>query len=90
MNPIAWVFIGLFGATSLVHLFFCFTENEKVRAITKPFCLLLIAIFAAIAAPTHPFIYIGALFGAIGDAFLIKNKSPYHFVVGSICFIAGH
>jgi uncharacterized membrane protein YhhN len=90
MNPLAWVFLGLFVAISVVHLIFCFRENEKLRKISKVFCLLFLAIFAALAAPTHPFIFMGALLGCVGDAFLIRNKDKLFFVIGSLFFISGH
>lgn len=90
MHTAAWVFLGAFALTSVLQLIFCFIENETLRKITKPFCVLLLAIFACIAVPTKPLIYIGAFLGCLGDAFLIRNKQKPFFIIGSILFISGH
>ncbi|MCI7212824.1 MAG: hypothetical protein MR467_01565, partial [Bacillales bacterium] len=62
-----YVFIGLFLLISIIHLVFCFKEMEKWRKITKPFCVIILAIAIAFASPTQYLIYIGLLFGVIGD-----------------------
>lgn len=88
--PIAWVFLGLFVALSIVQIIFCFFEKENLRKITKPFCVLFLGIFACLACPDRPFIYIGAFLGCLGDAFLIRNKETKFFIPGSLLFMAGH
>lgn len=84
------VFLILFGVISLIHLYFCYKENEKFRHITKPICLLFLALAAVFYAPREPLIYIGALLGMGGDIFLLRKKDKICFFVGMILFIVGH
>ena len=90
MKTVFIILLAVFGAYSLLHLFFCFTENEKLRKITKPFCLIILGIAAIFAASTHPLIYIGAFLGAIGDYFLINKTNIRWFLIGTGFFILGH
>ncbi len=90
MEPVVIILLAIFGIYSIAHLVFCFIENEKLRKITKPFCLVILGIVAVVAAPTHPLIYIGAFLGAIGDVFLINKRSLKSFLTGTAFFIAGH
>ena len=69
------VFLGIFALFSGTHLFFCYVENEKLRKITKTFCLALLSIASFFFLYDHPFIYLGALMG------MIKEKS-----LSGICF----
>ncbi|HZJ89631.1 MAG TPA: lysoplasmalogenase family protein [Bacilli bacterium] len=91
MLPItSYIFLGLFGLSTVIHLFFAFKEDEPKRKITKPFNLLFLALFALIALRKHPLIYIGAFMGMIGDIFLINNKNKRFFITGALFFLAGH
>lgn len=90
MNIPALVFLILFGVASLANLFFCYLENEKWRYITKPLCLLFLAIAAILFAPKQPLIYVGAFCGLIGDIFLLKKKNKVLFTIGGVSFLAGH
>ena len=90
MKPIVIILLAIFGAWSIMHLVFCFIENEKLRKITKPICLLLLGIAAAVAAPKYPLIYIGAFLGAIGDVLLINKSKLTFFLAGTAVFICGH
>lgn len=91
MLPVtSYIFLSLFVLVSFVHLFFAFKEDEPKRKITKPFSLLFLTLFALLALPTHPLIYVGALMGMIGDIFLINNKNKRFFVTGAVFFLAGH
>ena len=42
--PAAATFFVLFLAISALELVFCFREMERPRKITKPFCVLLLAL----------------------------------------------
>lgn len=89
--PIAsYVFFGLFVAMSIVNLVFCFLEMEKCRKATKCFTTLFLGIAAIIAVPTQPFVYLGVLFGMIGDFCLLKKHKVLPFVGGMLAFLAGH
>lgn len=90
MSIAAIVLFAVFGAYSIAHLVFCFLEKEKLRKITKPFCLVLLGIAALVAKPDLPLIYIGAFLGAIGDIFLINKKKMLFFLTGTFFFISGH
>lgn len=77
-------------AFSVIHLIFAFKEDEHKRKITKPFCLLFLALFALVTLPDHPLIYVGAFLGMIGDLFLINNKDKRLFITGALFFLGGH
>ena len=38
------ILLIVFAVVSLIHLIFCALEMEKVRKITKPFCLAVLLI----------------------------------------------
>ncbi|MFA5686688.1 MAG: lysoplasmalogenase [Bacilli bacterium] len=86
---VSYVFFGLFGGVSLVEIVLAFFEKEKARKIVKPFCLLSLTLAIAFFVPHHPLLYIGAIFGMIGDAFLVSTK-PKFFIPGMIAFFIGH
>lgn len=84
------VFLGIFALFSGTHLFFCYVENEKLRKITKTFCLALLSTASFFFLYDHPFIYLGALMGMIGDYFLLKKNHLVAFVLGVLFFFIGH
>lgn len=89
--PVAsYVFFGLFIATSIVHLVFCFFEMELPRKITKGFTTAFLGIAATIAIPTEPLVYIGCFLGMVGDVALLKKHKIMPFVIGMVSFLAGH
>lgn len=45
--------IALFAALSLVHLYACYFKHNRLRAVTKPGLLLLLAVFYAAYAPVY-------------------------------------
>ncbi|MCR4879587.1 MAG: lysoplasmalogenase [Bacilli bacterium] len=90
MKIASLVFLILFVVSSLIHLYFCYIENEKWRHRTKPVCLFLLALAAVFYAPKEPLIYIGALLGMGGDIFLLRKKEKISFFIGMILFISGH
>ncbi len=84
-----WIFIGCFIVSSLFHLIVSFLEKNKLRRISKPFCLLFLGLSALCVRPTAWFLYVAAFLGAIGDLFLIK-KDKLHLVIGCMSFFLGH
>lgn len=90
MNVLSYIFIGLFSIASVIELVFAFLEKEKARMIVKPLCLFLLAIFAMVTNFASPLIYLGALFGMLGDVFMFRKKTRFYFVLGTIAFLAGH
>lgn len=90
INKIAVAFLIGYGVFSIIHLIFAFLVNERLRKITKPFCMLFLMVAAIIALPNYPLIYIGAFLGLAGDVFLIRQDKNLCFFVGTISFALGH
>ncbi len=89
LQPITYVFFGLFVAATIIQLVSAFLEKETLRKITKPFCVFFLALAVVVTLPTHPLVYIGAFLGVLGDIALIsKNKKI--FLLGTILFLSGH
>jgi uncharacterized membrane protein YhhN len=89
LQPLTYVFFGLFVALTIVQLVAAFLEKEMLRKITKPFCVFFLALAVVVTLPTHPLIYIGAFLGVLGDIALIsKNKKI--FLLGTFLFLFGH
>src|SRR5574344_631760 len=84
------VFMSLFALASLFNLYAGFVEHEKLRRISKPFCLLFLAMATIFASPSSYLIYIGALFGALGDLLLIWKDNKVCLLTGLISFLSGH
>ncbi len=83
--------LSLLIAVTFVHLFFCFKENEKGRHWSKLFIMPLLA-FSLFALTSRELpLYLGILFGWIGDIFLIfKKRSKWFLLFGLIAFLMGH
>ncbi len=90
LNIMSYIFFALFILSLIIHLIFCFKENEKARAITKPIPLFFLTLAALVTLPSHPLIYIGALLGMGGDILLVRNKDKRYFIGGAILFLLGH
>jgi len=87
---LACSFFGCFLGVSVVNLICGFNEWEKPRRLSKPFCLLFLALTAVCLRPTEPLIYVGAFLGMIGDVFLLYKRNRFLLVLGGISFLAGH
>ncbi len=90
LNIMSYIFFAFFILSSIFHLVFCFKENEKWRAITKPIPVLFLMLAALVSLPKHPLIYLGALLGIVGDILLVKNKDHRFFISGALGFLLGH
>lgn len=84
------VFSILFGATSAINIIASFFEKEKIRRLSKPFCLLFLGIAASIAIPTYFLIYIGCFLGALGDFLLLYKDNKSCLLLGLSSFLIGH
>jgi len=87
---LAGIFFGCFLAVSVVNLICGYHEWEKPRRLTKPFCLLFLALSAVCLRPTEPLIYVGAFLGMIGDIFLLYKRNRVMLVFGGVSFLTGH
>lgn len=83
------VFLSLFLLFGIIQLVFAFLMHEKGRMITKPFCVLFLALAVCLFLPDHPLIYVAAFLGAVGDLLLLF-KSEKIFSVGVLSFFVGH
>lgn len=90
MKIAAYTIFGISILISILHLIFCFLENERLRKITKVFCVSSLALAIALYSPKSYLIYIGAAFGALGDYFLIYKKNTRLLFYGIISFFIGH
>lgn len=91
MEPHFIIGLSLLIAVTALHLFFCFKENERGRHWSKVFIMPLLA-FSLFALTSREIpLYIGILFGWIGDLFLIfKKRSKWFLFFGLIAFLLGH
>lgn len=87
---VAYIFFGLFLLFSIIHLVFCYLENEKWRKLTKCFTTLALGIAAVIAIPQSPLVYLGVFFGMLGDFCLLKKHKVWPFVGGMVSFLINH
>ena len=85
------VLLGLFAVSAVVHLYFCKTEQEKARKISKPFAMIFLVPAIMLLVPQYPLIWMFPLLSLLGDVFLIfKKKHMGYFVTGSVMFFLGH
>ena len=83
--------IALFAVLSLVHLYACYFKLRRLRALTKPGLLLLLAVFyLAFATTFKPHVFLALLFGMAGDILLISDGRQMRFIIGAACFSIGH
>jgi uncharacterized membrane protein YhhN len=88
MNPTLLI---LFLAVALVHLYACLKEKNKLRAITKPMLMPLLAMLYLVSTnEPHSIVVAALLFGAAGDVFLLFPKKPARFMMGGLSFGMGH
>jgi hypothetical protein len=90
MGALCLTFLVLSGLAMITNLVSAFLEAEKVRKISKPFCLFFLGIAVALAIPDHPMVYLAAFMGFLGDIALIWKDSKPCVGLGVICFWVGH
>lgn len=76
------------------HLFACFAQWERLRVVTKPLLLPLLALYYALAATAaqqfSALVLAGLLLGCAGDVLLLKAEKPLRFGLGLLSFLLGH
>ncbi|NLC78611.1 MAG: lysoplasmalogenase [Ruminococcaceae bacterium] len=83
-----YIFLAIFIAFSLVHLYGTYIDNKTIRGVTKGFILLSLFSFYIAAAPEVNGIIAAALvFSFLGDVLLQIKK---FFVLGGISFGFAH
>jgi len=81
----------LFLAAALIHLYACLKEKNKLRAVTKPMLMPLLAAFYLVStSEPHLIVAAALLFGAVGDVFLLFPDKPARFMMGGLSFGMGH
>ncbi|MCX5775013.1 MAG: lysoplasmalogenase [Firmicutes bacterium] len=91
MNLFFIISVFLLSGVSIVHLIFCFLENELGRRISKVFLMPLLALCLIALRSREVALYLAVFFGWIGDLFLIfKNRSHKFLFMGLIAFFIGH
>lgn len=85
-----FVFIALFAAFSLTNVIAAFFEKEKLRHITKPFCLLFLGASIISASPDFWMLGLGCFFGSLGDLLLIYKEKKVLLLGGLVSFFVGH
>lgn len=78
-------------ALSAVHLYACYFRRIRIRYATKPFLMLTLSfIYLISAAEFVPAVFIGVLFGMLGDIFLLMRRNKVFFGIGLVSFAVGH
>lgn len=87
----AGVACALFIAAGLVHLVACAGDMEKLKRITKPMLMPLLALwYLLLAKPPSAYVLLGLLFGWAGDVLLMNPYGKKTSVLGGVCFGVGH
>ena len=84
------VFLIAYVVFSAAHLYFCWIEDQKGRACTKPFLLLLLSVYYLLSSDQISFVLLLALLTSwLGDVLLIPHGHGW-FAAGGISFMLSH
>ncbi len=85
------IFFILFFVSSIAEVVFGLIENDKIRKIVKPFCLFFLSLAVLFANPNRFLsIFLGLLFGNIGDILLIFKEKKICLYLGIVSFFINH
>lgn len=85
-----YLFLGLFAGFSIVHLYYSWKDEKKGRAATKPFLLILIALYYIVSCDTLSLLLLFALLTSwLGDVLLIPQGTKW-FISGGLSFFVSH
>lgn len=85
-----YLFLGLFAGFSIVHLYYSWKDEKKGRAATKPFLLILIALYYVVSCDTLSLLLLFALLTSwLGDVLLIPQGTKW-FISGGLSFFVSH
>ena len=83
--------LACFGVLTVVHLYACFKQMQKLRRYTKPFLMPVLMLWYTLAAQRPSAIIAFALLcGCAGDFFLLHDERKKNLYAGIGCFAAGH
>ncbi len=81
----------LYLLVSASHLWFCYTDRNTERILTKPFLMPTLLLYFLVTSSSPSILIISAmLFGFIGDTFLLSDNSQPLFIGGLLAFLVGH
>lgn len=85
------ILYALFALVALIHLYACYFEMQKLRMLTKPMLLLMLALFYVLFANTVRWeAVVAMLLGMVGDIFLMLPNTKRNFLLGAGSFSVGH
>lgn len=87
---VLFIFFPLFGVLSLAELVSAFFEKESIRKIIKPFLMFDLMLLFIFLFPYQPYLYIGCLFGMLGDIFFIFKDRRICVYFGILTFFLNH
>lgn len=84
------VFLVLFAAASIAHLYFSWKDDKRGRAVTKPFLLLFLALYYVFSVDKISLVLLFALLTSwLGDVLLIPKGHKW-FSAGGVSFMVSH
>ncbi len=85
-----YLFLVLFAGFSIVHLYYSWKDEKKGRAVTKPFLLIMIALYYAVSCDNLSLLLLFALITSwLGDVLLIPQGTKW-FISGGFSFFVSH
>lgn len=90
MDYIRFIFLGLLGIATVIHLIDSWKDDAKKRRRTKPFLLIFILLYYIFSADKVSAILVAALITSwIGDILLMGHGNKW-FTAGGISFMLSH
>ena len=84
------VFLAIFALSVAVHLYASLKQDRKLRNLTKPFIVLsLLGFYALAAQPPAALVLLALFFSWLGDVLLIP-KGVKWFTAGGVAFMVSH
>ena len=83
--------LACFGILTVVHLYACARQMQKLRRFTKPFLMPVLMLWYTLSAQTpSAVISLALLCGCVGDFFLLHDERKRNLYLGIASFAAGH
>ena len=83
--------LACFAVLTIVHLYACARQMQKLRRFTKPFLMPVLMLWYTLAAQSpSALIALALLFGCVGDFFLLHEERKKNLYLGIASFAAGH
>ena len=79
-----------YGLSCAIHLVFCFLMAERMRRISKPFCLLFLLLSCLFSPSSPALLAFGLLLGLIGDVLMLFKKRKLCLAGAMACFAGNH